>query len=176
MMRPRQHLARRAIDQIVFGLPPETTPEDRIVALCREVSLFVDRFQFANAGEHLSRSRMNTTFRLSRTPFLTLHFDDVRPEEFTPSYAGNASRVDFYLPRERIIVEAKMTRNNLGQKEVANELGLELINFSFEQYDIDLYCGELMSRNLFWLSDEQWVIEPHLPKDVRMSSAPMTDA
>jgi len=27
---------------------------------------------------------------------------------------------------------------------------------------------ELMSRNLFWLSDEQWVrIEPHLPKDVR---------
>jgi len=25
-----------------------------------------------------------------------------------------------------------------------------------------------MSRNLFWLSDEQWArIEPHLPKDVR---------
>jgi hypothetical protein len=27
---------------------------------------------------------------------------------------------------------------------------------------------ELMSRKLFWLSDEQWArIEPHLPKDVR---------
>jgi transposase len=26
----------------------------------------------------------------------------------------------------------------------------------------------LMSRNLFWLSDEQWArIEPHLPTDVR---------
>ena len=26
----------------------------------------------------------------------------------------------------------------------------------------------MMSRNLFWLSDEQWArIEPHLPKDVR---------
>jgi transposase len=26
----------------------------------------------------------------------------------------------------------------------------------------------LMSRNLFWLSDEQWArIEPHLPKDLR---------
>jgi transposase len=25
-----------------------------------------------------------------------------------------------------------------------------------------------MSRNLFWLNDEQWArIEPHLPKDVR---------
>ena len=47
----------------------------------------------------------------------------------------------------------------------------------FEQYDIDSYWGELMSRNLFWLSDEQWAqIEPHLPKDVRASSAPMTGA
>jgi len=61
---------------------------------------------------------------------LTLHFDDVRPEEFTPSYAGNASRVDFYLPRERIIVEAKMTRNNLGQKEVANELVIDAARYA----------------------------------------------
>ncbi len=53
---------------------------------------------------------------------LRLHFEDVRPEEYTPSYAGNSSRTDFLLKRERVFVETKMTRKNLGQKEVVVEL------------------------------------------------------
>jgi hypothetical protein len=53
---------------------------------------------------------------------LSLHFSDVRPEEWTPSYAGNSSRMDFLLKREKIVVEAKMTRVGLNQKEVANQL------------------------------------------------------
>jgi hypothetical protein len=33
-----------------------------------------------------------------------------------------------------------------------------------------------MSRNLFWLSDEQWVrIEPHLPTDVRGVKSPISN-
>jgi hypothetical protein len=50
---------------------------------------------------------------------LRLHFDDIRPEEWTPSYAGNASRMDFLLKREQIVVEAKMARAKLGAKEIA---------------------------------------------------------
>jgi hypothetical protein len=61
---------------------------------------------------------------------LKLHFDDVRPEEWTPSYAGNASRIDFLLPRERTIIEAKMTRQHLGQKEVANELIVDVARYA----------------------------------------------
>lgn len=53
---------------------------------------------------------------------LRLHFDDVRPEEWTPSYAGSSSRTDFLLKKEKIVIETKMTRKNLGQKEVADEL------------------------------------------------------
>lgn len=53
---------------------------------------------------------------------LKLHFDDVRAEEWTPSYAGSASRIDFLLKREQIVIEAKMTRKGLGQKELANQL------------------------------------------------------
>jgi REase_DpnII-MboI len=53
---------------------------------------------------------------------LKFHFDDVRAEEWTPSYAGSASRTDFLLKQEQIIVEAKMTRKNLGQKEVSKQL------------------------------------------------------
>jgi hypothetical protein len=54
----------------------------------------------------------------------------VRDEEVTPSYAGNSSKVDFFLPRERLIVEAKMTRLGLGQKEVANELAIDATRYS----------------------------------------------
>ncbi|WP_271565605.1 hypothetical protein [Bradyrhizobium sp. CCBAU 11386] len=61
---------------------------------------------------------------------LKLHFDDVRPEEHTPSFAGNASRVDFYLPAERILVEAKMTRSSLGQEEVTDQLINDVARYS----------------------------------------------
>jgi hypothetical protein len=38
---------------------------------------------------------------------LKIDFDDIRPEEWTPSYAGGSSRVDFLLKNEQIIVEVK---------------------------------------------------------------------
>ena len=53
---------------------------------------------------------------------LRLHFDDVRPEEWTPSYAGGAARMDFLLKTEQIVVEAKMARENHGAREVSHEL------------------------------------------------------
>lgn len=53
---------------------------------------------------------------------LCLHFVDVRPEEYTPSYAGKASRMDFLLKRESIVVETKMTRAGLGPKELSSQL------------------------------------------------------
>ncbi len=41
---------------------------------------------------------------------LNLHFEDVRPEECTPSKAGTTSRTVFLLKRENIMIVAKMTR------------------------------------------------------------------
>jgi hypothetical protein len=53
---------------------------------------------------------------------LWLHFDDIREEEHTPSYAGKSSRMDFLLKRESIVLEAKKTRQGLGAKEVSTQL------------------------------------------------------
>jgi len=53
---------------------------------------------------------------------LWLHFEDVRAEEWTPSYAGKASRMDFLLKTEQIVVETKKTRPSLTAKEVGSEL------------------------------------------------------
>lgn len=53
---------------------------------------------------------------------LHLNFADVRAEEWTPSYAGKASRMDFLLKQERIVVEIKKTRHGLDAKELGSQL------------------------------------------------------
>lgn len=53
---------------------------------------------------------------------LHLHFEDIRAEEWTPSFAGASSRMDFLLKQEQIIIEIKKTRQGLGAKEVGSQL------------------------------------------------------
>jgi hypothetical protein len=48
--------------------------------------------------------------------------DDIRPEEWTPSYAGSCSRMDFLLKQEQVVVEIKKTRSGLGAKELGSQL------------------------------------------------------
>ena len=74
------------------------------------------------AGAIPCRYGTSTTRRSLFHAILRLHFDDVRPEEVTPSYAGNSSRVDFFLPDARLVVEVKMTRQSFGQRQVADQL------------------------------------------------------
>lgn len=56
---------------------------------------------------------------------LRIEFDDIRPEENTPSYAGSSTRVDFLLKNEKIIIEVKKTRKGLADKEVGDQLILD---------------------------------------------------
>lgn len=53
---------------------------------------------------------------------LHLYFDDIRPEEWTPSYAGKSSRMDFLLKDYKIIIEVKKTRKGLTEKELGTQL------------------------------------------------------
>lgn len=60
---------------------------------------------------------------------LQLHFDDIRSEEWTPSYAGGASRVDFLLKRERLIIEVKKTRPSLSTAELGAQLLVDIARY-----------------------------------------------
>lgn len=71
---------------------------------------------------------------------LKVHFTDVRPEEWTPSYAGNASRMDFLLKPEHVVVEAKMTRKGLGQKELVTQLAEDILRYQTHQDCKTLIC------------------------------------
>ena len=60
---------------------------------------------------------------------LRLHFDDIRTEEWTPSYAGGSSRLDFLLKREQVVVEVKMTRRGLREREVGDQLAIDVARY-----------------------------------------------
>lgn len=55
-------------------------------------------------------------------PFLRTQFDDVRPEEYSPSHGGTAPRIDFLIKQETIAVEAKITRSGRGNDDIRSEL------------------------------------------------------
>ena len=57
---------------------------------------------------------------------LMSRFDDIRPEDFGPYRAGARSRVDFLLEDEKIIIETKMTRTSMNDKEVAEQLIIDI--------------------------------------------------
>lgn len=57
---------------------------------------------------------------------LTLYFDDIRKEESNPSYAGANSRSDFLLKPEQTIIEIKKTRDRLRDKEIGEQLILDI--------------------------------------------------
>ncbi|MCM1235590.1 MAG: hypothetical protein NC489_36285, partial [Ruminococcus flavefaciens] len=57
---------------------------------------------------------------------LKLYFDDIRPEEWTPSYAGSSSRVDFLLKNEKLVIEVKKTREGLEDKELGEQLIIDI--------------------------------------------------
>lgn len=71
---------------------------------------------------------------------LKMDFDDVRPEEYTPSYAGSSSRVDFLLKNERIVIEIKKTRSSLKDKEIGNQLILDIAKYKSHPDCDQLIC------------------------------------
>ncbi|WP_342431107.1 hypothetical protein [Neobacillus sp. FSL H8-0543] len=60
---------------------------------------------------------------------LKLFVDDIRPEDYVPSYAGGNSRVDFLLPQHGVVIETKMTNRGLSDKQIGEQLIID-----FERY------------------------------------------
>lgn len=70
---------------------------------------------------------------------LKLFFDDIRAEEWTPSYAGKSARMDFLLKNEGIVIEIKKTRQGLADKEVGDQLIIDV-----DRYKIHPDCKKLI--------------------------------
>ena len=71
---------------------------------------------------------------------LRIYFDDVREEEWAPSYAGGASRMDFLLPEIEAIVEIKRTRPSLSTKQLGEELIVDIAKYRKHPSCRTLFC------------------------------------
>ncbi len=70
---------------------------------------------------------------------LRLYVDDVRPEEYSPSYAGGGSRIDFLLKDEQVAVEAKIAHPGNPDKDVGAQLLVDQ-----ERYRAHPHCRTLL--------------------------------
>lgn len=60
---------------------------------------------------------------------LETRFEDVRREEWGPSYAGGATRVDFLLKNESVLLETKMMRDGLSDRKLGEELIIDIAHY-----------------------------------------------
>jgi len=60
---------------------------------------------------------------------LRIYFEDIRPEEWNPSYAGSSSRSDFLLKDEKIVIEVKKTRQNLKDRAIGEQLIIDIAKY-----------------------------------------------
>lgn len=98
---------------------------------------------------------------------LVTHFADVRPEDPTPTRAGAAARVDFFLSEEGAIVEAKMTREGLEDKKVGEELIIDA-----HRYEARLDCHYLFC--LVYDPDRRLRNPTAIVKDVERATSRLT--
>lgn len=116
----------RAVLAAIDGMDLRTRSAiDFVVTLCRRFPLLVSELSRRHGGREPLEVKDEYDVQDLLRALLRVHFDDVRPEEWNPSYGGVASRSDLLIKSERLVIETKMTRKNLGQREVVEELTVD---------------------------------------------------
>jgi hypothetical protein len=99
------------------------------------INLSIIFSKFHKVAQSLRRRHANRETLLIRDEYdvqdllqsmLQLYFDDVRAEDYSPSYAGANSRTDFVLKNEQIIIEVKMSNEHLSDKEIGSQLLIDI--------------------------------------------------
>lgn len=71
---------------------------------------------------------------------LKIFYDDIRKEEWTPSYAGKCSRQDFLIKKEHCVIEVKMTRSGLTEKDLGDQLLIDIARYKTHPDCKSLIC------------------------------------
>ncbi len=66
--------------------------------------------------------------------------NDIRPEEFTPSYAGSSTRMDFLLPAHSLVIELKFVRDRAHAKRISDELIVDIEHYRRHPACNALWC------------------------------------
>ncbi len=122
------------IDEIKeYGFDEDHTPQPDSLSLVENIC---NRFHLA-VRQLRDRYNSRTTLEVEDEydvqdllhSMLHLHFSDIRKEEYSPSYAGANSRHDFLLKSEQLVIEVKKTRKGLSDREVGEQLIIDIARY-----------------------------------------------
>lgn len=65
---------------------------------------------------------------------------DIRPEEFTPSYAGSSTKMDFLLPEHLLVIELKFVRDRAHGSKIGDELIIDVNHYQRPPDCATLWC------------------------------------
>lgn len=122
---------RRDIVRDVSATPKSDIPSylsiERILSKFHVVAL-----QLAKRHDHRDSLRIMDEYDVQDLihALLKIDFEDIRPEEYTPSYAGKSSRMDFLLKKQHVVLEVKMTRESLRDKQLGDELLIDIARYA----------------------------------------------
>jgi hypothetical protein len=97
--------------------------------------------------EHRRREAVSLTFESEYDVQDLLHSQlrpwiaDIRPEEFTPSYAGTSTRMDFLLPAHKLVIETKRVRDRSHARKVGDELIIDIEHYRRHPECQILWCA-----------------------------------
>ena len=122
---------------------PPTPPKVDILPLLENICLNFNKFDVNIRRRHGNKEtiKIEDEYDLQDAlrSILRLFINDVRTEDYVPSYAGSNSRVDFLLPEYDIIIETKMTNSSLRDNEIGQQLTID-----FNRYKQTKKCNHLI--------------------------------
>lgn len=150
-------ILKSMIDEITeWGIDENTQPSFNAIAiienLCERFHLVVRQLKARHDNRETLAVQDEYDVQDLLHSLLTLRFDDIRPEEWTPSYAGGCSRMDFLLKQEQIVIEVKKTRKTLGAKEIGEQLIMDITKYKAHPDCTKLLC--------FVYDPEGWIANP----------------
>ena len=112
-----EKLANRLIRQLEIKSSTSAEEASDTIFQIKSLRVLIEKFhvvctQLKNRYDNRSTIEVNDEYDVQDIMNALLHisFENVKKEEYTPSYAGSSTRIDFLLPREKILIEVKKTR------------------------------------------------------------------
>lgn len=131
---------------------PELRPLDIVRKICNRFHSVSRQLR----SRHNNRETINVDDEYDVQDLLhslfRVDFEDIRSEEWTPSYAGKAARMDFLLKDEKIVIETKKSRKTLTEKQLGDELIMDTQRYKNHPDCRILFC--------FVYDPEGWIRNP----------------
>lgn len=112
---------------------PSTPKNDYVDFIIEKITTNFHRCAKSILNRHSNRQTLKITDEYDVQDLLQgilrLFFDDIIPEDYVPSYAGGSSRIDFHLREYETYIETKMTRENLKDKEIGDQLIIDIARY-----------------------------------------------